>query len=52
MGTIWGAILLLLLAGFYVAVERGESRTDRILRWMVILGAMTLAVLIGGRALG
>ena len=34
LGTIWGAILLLLLAGFYVAVERGEGRMDRILRWM------------------
>lgn len=44
----WLAFLLLLLAGFYLMVERGQSRSDRILRWMVALGALLMAVLIGG----
>lgn len=48
---LWLALLLLLLAGFYVVVERGESRTDRILRWMVILGAMMMALLLGSGSL-
>lgn len=48
---LWLAILLLLLAGVYVSVERGTSTLDRILRWMVILGAIMLAVLIGGGGL-
>lgn len=52
MERTWIAIVLLLLAGFYVAVERGQSRTDRILRWMVIVGAVAIALLIGGGALG
>ena len=44
---VWLAVLLLVLAGIYVAVERGTSPTDRVLRWMVIVGAIMLAVLIG-----
>ena len=47
----WIAMVLLLLAGVYVAVERGDSPTDRVLRWMVILGALLLAVLLGSGAL-
>jgi len=47
----WLAILLILLAGFYLAVERGTSTLDRALRWMVIAGAMLIALLIGSGAL-
>jgi VIT1/CCC1 family predicted Fe2+/Mn2+ transporter len=47
----WLAILLLLLAGFYLAVERGQSPTDRMLRWMVIVGAVLMAALIGSGTL-
>jgi hypothetical protein len=46
----WLAILLILLAGFYLAVERGTSTWDRALRWMVIAGAMLIALLIGSGA--
>jgi len=49
---IWLAILMLLLAGVYVAVERGQSTKDRVLRWMVITGAVIMAVLIGSGAIG
>jgi hypothetical protein len=49
---MWLAILLLLLAGFYVAVERGQSTKDRVLRWMVITGALLMALLLGSGALG
>jgi hypothetical protein len=45
------AILLLLLAGFYVAVERGQTTSDRILRWMVVVGALLMAFLLGSGAL-
>jgi hypothetical protein len=48
----WLAILLLLLAGFYVAVERGQSTTDRVLRWMVVAGALIIALLLGSGAIG
>ena len=44
----WLALLLLLLAGVYLTVERGQSTTDRILRWMVVAGALLMAVLLGG----
>lgn len=47
----WIAIVLLLLAGIYIVVERGGSRTDRVLRWMVIVGALLMAVLLGSGAL-
>ena len=43
----WIAILLLLLAGIYVTVERGQSTTDKILRWMVLIGAILLAIQLG-----
>jgi hypothetical protein len=49
---VWLAILLLLLAGVYVAVERGKGVMDRVLRWMVIAGAVLLALLIGSGAIG
>ncbi|MEX2583275.1 MAG: hypothetical protein WD766_08365 [Gemmatimonadota bacterium] len=49
---IWLAILLILLAGLYVAVERGQSTMDRLLRWMVIAGAVLLAILLGSGAIG
>jgi hypothetical protein len=42
------AALLLVLAGIYLVVERGQSRSDRIFRWMVITGAVAMAILIGG----
>jgi hypothetical protein len=47
----WGAIVLLLLAGLYVALERGTSTRERVLRWMVITGAVILAVLLGSGAI-
>ena len=47
----WLAVGLLLLAGLYVAVERGQSRFDRILRWMVVAGALILALLLGSGAI-
>jgi hypothetical protein len=47
----WMAIFLLLLAGLYVAIERGQSTRDRVLRWMVITGALLLAFLIGSGVL-
>ncbi|MEX2572429.1 MAG: hypothetical protein WD737_14110 [Gemmatimonadota bacterium] len=46
------AILLLLLAGLYVAIERGQSPKDRVLRWMVIAGALILAFLLGSGTVG
>lgn len=48
----WLPILLLLFAGIYVAVERGQSRREKILRWMVISGAVIMAVLLGGGIAG
>ena len=48
---IWQAIVLLLLAGLYLAVERADTRTDRILRWMIIVGALLMALLLGSGAL-
>ena len=47
----WIAIVLLLLAGLYIIIERGDSRTDRVLRWMVIVGALLMAVVLGSGAL-
>ena len=47
----WIAIVLLLLAGVYIVVERGDSRTDRVMRWMVIAGALLMAVVLGSGAL-
>lgn len=46
------AIALLILAGIYVAVERGQSPRDRILRWMVIAGAVIMALLVGSGMVG
>lgn len=43
----WIAILLLLLAGIYVSVERGQSPMDKFLRWMVVVGALLMALLLG-----
>jgi len=51
MTMLWLSILLLLLAGFYVTVERGQSTMDRVLRWMVIIGSLLIALLIGSGAL-
>ncbi len=48
----WIAIVLILLAGLYVAIERGEGKMDRILRWMVIAGAILMALLLGSGLLG
>ena len=48
----WLAILLILLAGVYVAVERGEGKMDRVLRWMVIIGALLMALLLGSGSIG
>jgi hypothetical protein len=48
----WIAIMMLFLAGLYVAVERGQSTKDRVLRWMVIAGALIIAILLGSGALG
>jgi heme A synthase len=46
------SILLLLLAGFYVSVERGQSTMDKVLRWMVLIGAILLAIQLGSGAIG
>lgn len=48
--TPWLAILLLVLAGVYVVVERGQTPREKVMRWMVITGAILMAVLIGSRA--
>jgi hypothetical protein len=47
----WLSMLLLLLAGIYVTVERGQSKTDKILRWMVLVGAILLAIQLGSGAI-
>lgn len=49
---LWLAVLLLVLAGVYVAIERGESGWDRVLRWMVIIGALLMAFAVGGGVFG
>jgi hypothetical protein len=49
---IWIALLLLLFAGAYVSIERGTSTLDRVLRWMVIAGALILAILLGSGTIG
>ena len=49
---IWGAFFLLILAGIYVTVERGQSTREKVLRWMVISGAVLMAILLGSGALG
>jgi hypothetical protein len=44
----WLALILLLLAGIFLVVERGQGTFDRVLRWMVLLGALLMAILVGG----
>lgn len=48
---IWLSFLLLLFAALYVSIERGQSTRDRILRWMVILGALLLSLMLGSGAI-
>ena len=48
----WIGVLLILLAGFYVVVERGNSPMDRALRWMVIAGAILMGIWLGSGILG
>lgn len=48
----WAAIFLLILAGIYVTVERGQTPREKMLRWMVVAGAILMAILLGSGALG